>query len=681
MHWLVEVSRVGEEAASERYCIDARRWQSALQEARRLRGDAGALPKLTIELLDHGYRAVDPVLKVRYVVTEAPPDMPLTEGAQVVMSTRPPAAVEMLPQTTSAVPPPVAAASPVTAPPAAAAAFPTASPPPVTAPPPAAAAPPTAAPPPVTAPPPVAVAPPVTAPPPAPATSVPREPKAVIPAQVIRLRDEQPEGDPIAYREVALAVRPGSTQGEVEGLLLSRLQEAQAVMPSRAKRYVQIAVFDHVFVKRPVRPPLATLMWKEWRGDPVLSFPGFGAPVDIASSGSLPPRAAPSWMPAGSSVPKVSVPPAAVPVIVPEQESVPPGAVAPSTTRSPSMAASVVPMSGSTVKSESPSGSRPNTLKPLPVVVIGKSNPPAGSVPVEARTATSVPPAPVPSLSPSISVAPFDTTLSEIPPSGPALEITEASPDSASTAALLAAESENVHAAASVRHAPTLPAAQMEAAAVAAIADAPLPLTRRSDPPGGRPEKVERRSDPASRRSEPGVARRRAVGEDLIGELFERMHELSFHVDLMSGADFVVRVLAEMIPCEGTVVHAFDLAKHEFVVIRARGPRQRDALLHRTPDADPVVHAIMRTRSLATNGSSPTRSGAFEKLGVEPRAVLAGAARQGGRYLGIIELANPQGGTPFHEGEANALEYVCEQFAEFVSQRPVVLDPDVVLGT
>jgi len=90
MHWLVEVSHVGEEAASERYCIDARRWQSALQEARRLRGDSGALPKLTIELLDHGYRAVDPALKVRYLVREAPADMPLTEGAQVSLTVRPP---------------------------------------------------------------------------------------------------------------------------------------------------------------------------------------------------------------------------------------------------------------------------------------------------------------------------------------------------------------------------------------------------------------------------------------------------------------------------------------------------------------------------------------------------------------------------------------------------------------
>src|SRR5262245_14454059 len=92
MRWLVEVSRVSDGSSTERYCIDARRWQSALQEVRRLRGDEGPLPKLTIELLDAGYRAVDPELKVRYIVTEAPADMPVTAGAQVRHSTQPPPA-------------------------------------------------------------------------------------------------------------------------------------------------------------------------------------------------------------------------------------------------------------------------------------------------------------------------------------------------------------------------------------------------------------------------------------------------------------------------------------------------------------------------------------------------------------------------------------------------------------
>ncbi len=284
-----------------------------------------------------------------------------------------------------------------------------------------------------------------------------------------------------------------------------------------------------------------------------------------------------------------------------------------------------------------------------------------------------------------------------MPASAPHVAIGEAPPDSTMTA-LLEAEGQRDAGAVSARFAPTLPATEMaEAARVAGAmppaappadgreADAPPtgPSERpaqRSDPPARRSDPPTRRSDPPTRRSDPGIARRRAPSEDLIGDLFERMHELSFMVDLVSGADYVVRVLAELIPCEGTVIHAFDLARHEFVVIRAKGPRGRDALLHRTPDSDPRIREIMRHRSLASNGAAPVRSDAFERIGIEPRAVLCGAARQGGRDLGLIELANPQGGTPFHEGEASALEYVCEQFAEFVAQRPVVLDPEVVLG-
>jgi len=286
------------------------------------------------------------------------------------------------------------------------------------------------------------------------------------------------------------------------------------------------------------------------------------------------------------------------------------------------------------------------------------------------------------------------------PPSGPEIDIIIESdpPSSATRAALVELESERLtEAVAAAREAPTLLAMQMPAPAAEPVVPltqrseppeeaAPVPLTRRSEPPA-----EPRRSDPPpgrsgsdrppqTRRSDPGVVRRRGPGDDLIGDLFERMHELAFMVDLMSGADFLVRVLAELIPCEGIVVHAFDLARHEFVVVRARGPHVREALLFRTPDDDPLVHEIMKKRSIASNGSAPVRSGAFEKLGVETRFALCGAARQGGRYLGLVELANPLGDTPFHEGEVNAFEYVCEQFAEFVAQRPVVLDPDVVLG-
>jgi hypothetical protein len=644
MHWLVEVSQVGEETASERYCIDARRWQSALQEARRLRGDPGALPKLTIELLDHGYRAVDPALKVRYVVREAPPDLPLTEGAQVAVTIHPPPAESIKPEPRASASPPAQSI-------------------------------------------------------PAADAGAPRS-GSVIPAQVIRHRDEQPSGDPIAYRELALAVKAGSSAEEVEALMRDRLEEAKTSMPQDAKRYVQIAVFDHVFVKRPVRAPLATLMWKEWRGDPVLAFPGYGAPAPEPPATSASVRPPPSWFaPAvsipptagtGSSAPatvsaSASAPvPSAVPAPAPRAapfESVPPTAPAPMSSVPPASTADV----GAATARVSAS---PGSVKPSPVVSVGKSTPPKSAAPVEAapRPASQAPPPP--------SGPPL--------PSGPMIDVTvESAPPSSGTmaaiaqAALMEAEAERVAKAVQARYAPTLPAAQAptldEPAAEAPVpltrrsepsppAEVPVPLTRRSDAPASAGSRPRDRSDPPTRRSDPGVARRRAPTEDLIGDLFERMHELSFMIDLVSGADFVVHVLSELIPCEGIVVHAFDLAKQEFVVVRARGPKGRDALLFRTPDDDPIIHAIMKKRSVASNGSASVRSGAFALLGVEPRFALCGAARQGGRYLGLLELANPLGDTPFHEGEVNAFEYVCEQFAEFVAQRPVVLDPDVVLG-
>jgi hypothetical protein len=208
------------------------------------------------------------------------------------------------------------------------------------------------------------------------------------------------------------------------------------------------------------------------------------------------------------------------------------------------------------------------------------------------------------------------------------------------------------------------------------VKSAPPP---RSDPPR-RSDPVLRPSDPPSaRRSDPTLARRRAPGEDLIGDLFERMHDLNFMADIVSGADFVLNVLYDLIPCEAMLVHVFDLGRREFVVVRAHGPSYKEALLFRTPDSDPLVLAVMRQRSIVSNGASPLRSGAFARQGVQLQQVLSGGARLGGRYLGFIELANPLGGTPFHQGEANALEYVCEQFAEFVASRPVVLDDDLIL--
>jgi hypothetical protein len=496
---------------------------------------------------------------------------------------------------------------------------------------------------------------------------------------VIRQREERPtEANPIAYRELALAVKAGVSRGEVEAVLRAKLDEARARLPEHTRRYVQLAVFDHVFVKRPVRPPLGTLQWKDWRGEPVLAFPGFGEGLSDAPPSSVSTSRMPSW----SAGMMTSVPPlGSVSQVPPAVNHTSAHANAPSVVP-PAPAASAV--SAGPVASAAPP--RPASVVPARVVSVT-------AAPAAPAKSSSIPaPARLPVVPESDDVPLALATVRHPASVALAAEPTVAEPAAArpqvttdAPAAPAVATAPAVSAPAPATSAAPLPAPAAPAPAPAAASPGPaLSAERRSEPPAERRSDPapQRRSDPSlARRSDPYLARRRAPGEDLIGDLFERMHELAFMPDIVSGADFVVRVLSDLIPCEGTLVHVFDLNRREFVVVRARGPNTAGALMYRTPDNDPFVIEVMRRPSMAANGVAPKHSKALGALGIEPRQVMARGARHGGRYLGLLELANPQGGSPFHENEVNAFEYVCEQFADFVASRPIVLDEELVRTT
>lgn len=176
---------------------------------------------------------------------------------------------------------------------------------------------------------------------------------------------------------------------------------------------------------------------------------------------------------------------------------------------------------------------------------------------------------------------------------------------------------------------------------------------------------------------------RRRAREDLVSELFERLHELRFATDLVTGADFVLDVLAEVIPSELGMVQVFDINTRSFVVVRTRGGTLAEALLHRTPDTDPLVEAVMRRSApvvFRAEDEPRLAGGRWAHAGTPLGWVLSGGVRQGGRYLGMIELANPEGGTPFEDTEINAFDYACAQFADLVATRPVVLDREIILA-
>jgi len=178
----------------------------------------------------------------------------------------------------------------------------------------------------------------------------------------------------------------------------------------------------------------------------------------------------------------------------------------------------------------------------------------------------------------------------------------------------------------------------------------------------------------------PGSSKRERghSSDDLIGDLFETMHELHFMADVVGGSEFVLRVVKQTLPSAFVLIHVFDINTKNFIVVRQFGTSAK-VLMFQTPDSDPQLRKVMRF-SRTTNMAAPEGDASRWKAGgVDIGPLLAGPVKQGGRYLGLIEIANPPGGKPFGDVAANALDYICEQFGQFLTNRPIVLDADIIL--
>jgi GAF domain-containing protein len=128
-------------------------------------------------------------------------------------------------------------------------------------------------------------------------------------------------------------------------------------------------------------------------------------------------------------------------------------------------------------------------------------------------------------------------------------------------------------------------------------------------------------------------------------------------------------------------VSLFDINRREFVVVRqAGGPRS--ALCKRQPERAHTASTVMRKRQAVVisdpEGIARAVDDRFNAIGIELKSLVCAPVELGGRYLGLIELANPLDGGVFNEGDGHALTYIGQQFAEFVAARGITLDPDLI---
>jgi GAF domain-containing protein len=176
--------------------------------------------------------------------------------------------------------------------------------------------------------------------------------------------------------------------------------------------------------------------------------------------------------------------------------------------------------------------------------------------------------------------------------------------------------------------------------------------------------------------SQPGV---RARAEDLIADLFEAMHDLHFVRDAIEGGEFCLALAMEKLPSRVGIVHLYDIDKREFLVTSTRGAGTGKLLLRRHAETDALLQAAMnRRRAIVIADGTHAASVQVERYelvgGV--RSLMIAPVMQHGRFLGAIEIMNPLDGQPFTDAEGNALNYIAEQFAEFLASHGIVTDPE-----
>ena len=172
----------------------------------------------------------------------------------------------------------------------------------------------------------------------------------------------------------------------------------------------------------------------------------------------------------------------------------------------------------------------------------------------------------------------------------------------------------------------------------------------------------------------------RVRGEDLIADLFESMHDLHFVRDALEGGEFCLALAMEKLPCQAGIVHLYDIDRREFLVASTRGSGTSKLLLKRYPESDALLLSAMRKRRAVVVADAQSEAQGIDRYAAlgGARSLLIAPVASHGRLLGAIELVNPLDGQPFNESEGNALTYIAEQFAEFISSHGIVTDAEKI---
>jgi len=152
------------------------------------------------------------------------------------------------------------------------------------------------------------------------------------------------------------------------------------------------------------------------------------------------------------------------------------------------------------------------------------------------------------------------------------------------------------------------------------------------------------------------------------------MHDLHFLRDALDGGQFCLALATEVLPSRAAIIHFFDIEKREWVVACTRGKDTSKLLTMRTAENDELlIEAVRKRRAVVKPDATGLTNKRYEMLG-GCKSLIVAPIMQAGRALGAMEIINPLDGMPYNEDEGNAMTYIAEQYAEYLTSRGIILD-------
>jgi GAF domain-containing protein len=163
------------------------------------------------------------------------------------------------------------------------------------------------------------------------------------------------------------------------------------------------------------------------------------------------------------------------------------------------------------------------------------------------------------------------------------------------------------------------------------------------------------------------------LGDDRLADAFEGLQDLAFLHTPLEAAEFVVRILGELIPCEAVSVALYDINAHELRFVASSGvgaaERKGDAVPTNVGILGRALLSYVRpTRVNDVPGDKAFDPGVDGRVGLEVQTLIAKPLAVGDRLLGAVQLLNRRNDFEFSLADENLLVYVADRLSDFLEK-------------